>query len=67
MIQKINKAYIRRYCDNGQVAACVEWTDGRGKHGRTEGKPKNPHMAALLARAEREGVPVELQTWGLTP
>lgn len=37
MIARITKAYIRRYSDNGQVTAYVEWTDGRGCTGRTEG------------------------------
>lgn len=37
MIAKITRAYIRRYSDNRQVAAYVEWTDTRGKTGRTEG------------------------------
>jgi hypothetical protein len=63
MIKTITKAYIRTYGDNGQTTAYVEWVDGRGRAGRTEGKPDNLHMLALLARAEREGVTVKRETW----
>lgn len=62
-ISKITKAYIRTYSDNKQTTAYVEWTDSKGKSGRTEGKPNNAHMQALLARAEREGVQVARETW----
>lgn len=72
MIAKITAAYIRHYHDNGQTTAYVEWIDGRGKLGCTEGRicsrtgdkpnqPAGPHMQALFARAEREGVTIELQ------
>lgn len=37
MIKKITRAYVRHYRDNGQMTAYVEWIDGRGKAGRTEG------------------------------
>lgn len=59
----ITKAYIRRYTDNGQTKAYVEWTDARGRTGRTEGSPKNTHMLALMARAEREGLAVTREVW----
>jgi hypothetical protein len=41
----------------------VEWTDARGRTGRTEGSPKNTHMQALLARAKREGLTVRNERW----
>lgn len=63
MIARINKVYTRTYTDNGQTRTYVEWTDTRGKTGRTEGDAKNPHMAALLKRAEREGVEHTIETW----
>jgi hypothetical protein len=63
MIKTITKAYIRKYSDSGQVTAGVEWLDQRGKAGRTEGPPKNTHMQALLARAQRENVAVQRETW----
>lgn len=63
MIARITKAYTRHYTDSGQVTAYVEWRDTRGQCGRTEGKPHHPHMAALLARAEREGITPTLETW----
>jgi len=63
MIQKITKAYVRTYTDSGQTAAYVEWINHKGERGRTEGKPDGTHMLALLARAKREGVEVERQTW----
>lgn len=62
-ISKITKAYTRRYSDSGQVTTYVEWTDNRGRPGRTEGNADNAHMAALLQRAAREGVPYQWQQW----
>jgi hypothetical protein len=50
----IRQAYIRRYPDNGQRLAHIEWFDGSW----TTGDPENGHMAALIARAHREGVTV---------
>lgn len=74
MIAKITAAYTRHYRDNGQTTAYVEWTDRRGKQGRTEGRvcsrdgdapntPAGPHMAALFARAKRDGVPITHEIW----
>lgn len=63
MITKITKAYIRTYSDSGQTMAYVEWMDNKGKTGRTEGKPNNAHMKALLDRAQREGVEIDRQRW----
>ena len=61
MITKITRAYTRHYSDNGQTFAYVEWTDNKGRSGRTEGKRNGLHMAALLQRAQREGVTIERQ------
>ena len=64
-IKQITGATISRYRDNGQVQARIQWVDGRGKTGSTEGSATRigdkhyqfgQHMAALLNRAEREGV-----------
>ena len=69
MIAKITDAYIRRYSDSGQVTAYVEWIDGRGKKGRTEGpadalgNPIGSHMTALFARAYRAGVMPRTDSW----
>ena len=76
MIAKINKAYVRRYSDSGQVTAYVEGVDDKGKSFRTEAAPyaqqrKNApmtvtfghHMHALFARAAREGVRLRRETW----
>lgn len=63
MIAKITKAYVRTYSDTGQVVAYVEWIDHKGESGRTEGKEHNPHMAALLERAKREGVEIRHERW----
>lgn len=77
-IARITKAYVRHYSDNRQTTACVEWIDGKGKAGRTEGaahimgdKPggygwlftTGTHMAALLARAAHEGIAIVRETW----
>ena len=58
MITKILSANITKYWDNGRTIAYIDWRDSRGKTGTTSGDPKNPHMQALLTRAEREGVTV---------
>lgn len=63
MFTKITRAYIRKYSDNGQTFAYVEWVDSKGETGRTEGKPDNAHMTALLQRAKREGVKVQRERW----
>lgn len=63
MITKITKAYTRTYSDNGMTKTYIEWVDDKGDTGRTEGDAKNSHMAALLARAAREGVKHTKETW----
>lgn len=63
MIAKITRAYTRTYSDSGQTTCYVEWEDRNGRAGRTEGAAVDGHMAALLARAKREGVPHETQRW----
>jgi len=63
MIARIDKVYTRKYTDNGQVKTYVEWTDNKGKSGRTEGDASNPHMQALIARAKREGVKHGQEVW----
>ena len=73
-VAKITRACIRRYRDSGQVMAYVEWIDSRGGIGRTEGRvqqragdnsnqPAGLHMQSLFARAVREGLTVEAETW----
>ncbi len=62
-IVKITKAQIIKYTDSGQRKAYVSWVDSKGEKGTTEGAPKNLHMQALIARARREKVKVERQTW----
>lgn len=72
MIASIQKVYTRQYRDNGQLVAYVEWTDHRGKTGRTEGAaefyhgipvPAGTHIGALFDRAMREGVTVGREVW----
>lgn len=66
----ITRVYIREYRDNGQTKAYVEWSDGS----RTEGEPpkgdpvlgyvsNRGHMEALFARAVRDGITIEQETW----
>jgi hypothetical protein len=50
----IVEATVTHYCDNGQTVAYVHWTD----RSVTMGDVTNTHMAALIARARREHVPV---------
>lgn len=65
---KLTKVYTRLYSDTHQLKAYVEWSDGS----RTEGDayawagkrhPKDSHMTALFARAERDGLEVQHETW----
>lgn len=63
MIAKITAVYVRRYADNNTTTAYVEWIDGRGQKGRTEGHLVSQHMQALFRRADREGVAVNTHTW----
>lgn len=63
MIARITKAYTRTYSDNGHTTTYVEWSTHTGVVRRTEGPASNPHMAALLARAEWEGIPHTQETW----
>lgn len=63
MIAKITKIYTRHYSDNGQTTTYVEWTDTKGKSGRTEGNASNGHMQALIQRGQREGVKLTTETW----
>ncbi len=72
--RQIKRIYVRRYTDNGQTVAYVDWADGS----HTEGALKysaNPrrallseasfgtHMHALFARAKRDGLRLERETW----
>lgn len=72
----LTRVYVRRYTDNGQTVAYAEWQDSRGRSGRIEGSlrrsehhrgPQTPsfgsHMHALFARAKREGLRLERETW----
>lgn len=63
MIKTITKAYIRTYTENETTKAYVEFVDEDDANSRIEGEPDNPHMLALLARAEREGLQVERERW----
>lgn len=71
---QITRIYVRRYRDNGQTVAYIDWSDGS----RTEGTarpyihPKRQHigvfsfgrhMHALFARGKREGLKLERETW----
>ena len=72
MTNSIKRVYVRRYRDNGQLTAYVDWADGS----RTEASPAmfarkrscyvftfGTHMHALFARAKREGLRMERETW----
>lgn len=60
-IARITAAVLRTYRDSGQTKAIVDWLDERGRYGSTSGEPANPHMVALIARAEREGITVRIE------
>jgi hypothetical protein len=66
MAHTIKRAYTRRYSDNSQCKAYVDWSDGS----RTEGEaryynqmPIGKHMIALFERAIRGGLTIEHETW----
>lgn len=61
-ITRIRAAVLRTYSDSGQTKAIVDWIDERGRYGSTSGDPANGHMVALMARAEREGIVVRVET-----
>lgn len=63
MIARIERYVTRTYNDSGQAVGICDWIDTAGKGGRTEGEPTNAHMLALKARAEREGVMPQTETW----
>lgn len=63
MIARITKTYTRRYTDNASTVTYVEWIDGRGRPGCTEGTRDNAHMDVLLRRAAREDAPHTYETW----
>lgn len=73
MIERITRAYVRHYRDNGQTTAYVEFTDHAGKWGRTEApvladrgtlaQVYGLHMGALMARAICHGIEIERETW----
>lgn len=72
MRRTIKRTYVRRYRDNGQIVAYVDWSDGsrtestlrtftarRSRVFRTFGE----HMHALFNRARREGLTLQRETW----
>jgi hypothetical protein len=63
MTRQITRTYLRTYSDTGQKTLYVEWSDGARTECEAERATKSEHMRALLARAQREGVNLEHQTW----
>lgn len=69
---KISRVYVRHYSDNGQTMAYVDWADGSRTCGdlhyldhphRTLAPTFGAHMHALFARAKREGLRLQRETW----
>lgn len=63
MIATIERYVTRTYTDTGQVVATCLWIDETKKPGSTSGGPNSTHMQALKARAIRESVEAETETW----
>lgn len=59
----IKRAYLRTYPDSGQRTAYIEWSDGSRTEGCTTGNGTGLHMRVLFARAQREGIKIEHETW----
>ena len=63
MTQSIKRIYQRHYTDNGQTKIYVDWSDGSRTEADANDAWRNPHMAALVTRAWREGFKIERETW----
>ena len=68
MLAKITRTYIRTYRDSGQKTVYVEFEpDKNGGSVRlecdAERATKSEHMQAILRRAAREGVKMEIEIW----
>lgn len=70
----ITRTYVRRYSDNGQITAYVEWSNGSRtesslavrescRHHESRLFLFSSHMHSLFARAKREGVTMTRETW----
>jgi hypothetical protein len=59
----ITRAYIRHYSDNGKTTAYIEWSKGSRTEGAVHGNGAGLHMRDLFARAQREGIKIEHETW----
>ena len=71
-MKTIKRIYVRRYRDNGQVVAYADWSDGArtggtARYGNHHRGPRTPsfgsHMHALFARAKRDGLTLQRETW----
>lgn len=73
MTHAIKRAYVRRYSDNGQITAYVEWSNGARTEAtlrRVEGRKGRPadftfgeHMHALFGNAKRSGLKLQRENW----
>jgi hypothetical protein len=63
MTCQITLVYLRTYSDTGQKVLYVEWSDGSRTSCEAERATKSTHMQALLARAQREGIILETESW----
>lgn len=64
---KIVRVFTRKYHDNGQCTAYVEWSDGSRTEGAARSYNRMPigkHMVALFERAIREGLTIGREDWG---
>lgn len=71
-MKAIKRIYVRRYRDNGQVAAYVEWADGSrtestlayldAGHGRRV-STFGTWMHDVFARAKAAGLTLQRETW----
>jgi hypothetical protein len=69
----IKRIYIRRYRDNGQTMAYCDWADGSRTEATAQHYYEHPsykfaprfgvHMHQLFARAKREGLKLQRETW----
>lgn len=68
----IKRISVRRYRDNRMVVAYVEWADGTrtegqatfgGSHHRLRTGSFGLHMHSLFARAKRDGLTMQRETW----
>ncbi len=62
-VSRIIRIYKRHYRDNNQMTIYIDWSDKSRMECAAEQACANPHMRALIARAQRQGLTLEQEVW----